>query len=173
MCAVVHVMKTARFIYLPFCLFVAVSTSSLAADKRHIGWIENATIYPGNLEFKAKIDTGARTSSINARNITEFTRDGEQWVRFDIINRTGQAVQLELPVERQAIIKRHFGKRQKRFVVKMDICLGNVHKTTEVTLVDREGFIYALLIGRSFLKKHFLIDPSEQFTVKPRCEKTP
>lgn len=172
MCAFT-VMKTFRLICLPFIFLIAINTACFASDKRHIGWIENVTIYPGNLEFKAKMDTGARTSSINARNIKGFTRNGEQWVRFDIINRTGQTVQLELPVERQAIIKRHFGKRQKRFVVKMDICLGNVHKTTEVTLVDREGFLYALLIGRSFLKKDFVIDPSEQFTVTPHCENSP
>lgn len=164
-------MKPLWFVFFLSCSLVTASTACIAAEKHYIGWIENVTIHPGDLEFKAKMDTGARTSSINARNIEEFSRDGELWVSFDILNKVGQTVRLELPVERQAIIKRHFGKRQKRFVVKMDICLGSVHKTTEVTLVDREGFLYALLIGRSYLKKNFVIDPSEQFTVKPHCEK--
>jgi len=165
------VKKPFWFICFPACLLITVSATCIAGEKQRIGWIENVTIHPGELEFKAKMDTGARTSSINARNIDEFSRDDEQWVSFDILNKVGQTVRLELPVERQAIIKRHFGKHQKRFVVKMDICLGHVHKATEVTLVDREGFLYALLIGRSYLKKDFVIDPSEQFTVKPHCEK--
>lgn len=149
---------------------MSFGSASHAESKRQIGWIENVTIYPGNLQFKAKIDTGALTSSINAKNIEEFEKDDEQWVRFEIHNKSGDTVELEMPVSREAIIKRHFGERQKRYVVRMDICLGDIHKETDVTLVDREGFLYALLIGRRYLKKHFIIDPAEQFTLEPACK---
>ena len=54
-------------------------------------------------------------------------------------------------------------------VVMLGICLGKVYKETEVTLVDRKGFLYAMLIGRSFLKNLFIVDTAQQFTVKPTC----
>ena len=141
-----------------------------ASDKKEIGWIEKVRVYPGDIEFKAKMDTGALTSSINAKNINEFEKDGEEWVRFEIVNKNEVSSTVELPLVREATIKRHFGRKQKRHVVVFGICLGNIYKETEVTLVDRHGFIYAMLIGRRFLKNDFILDPSEQFTSSPKCQ---
>ena len=53
---------------------------------RVAGWIENVSIFPGNFKIKAKLDTGARNSSLNARNMEEFYRDGDKWVRFKLKN---------------------------------------------------------------------------------------
>lgn len=139
-------------------------------EKIIIGWIEKVRIDPSELTFNAKVDTGARTSSINARNIVEFEEEGKTWVRFEVINKKNESVTLELPLQREAVIKRHFGKRQHRSVVLMGICLGTIFKKTEVTLVDREGFIYTMLLGRSFLEGDFLIDISKNFTIKPACQ---
>lgn len=151
------------------CIMALTGHVCLAKDKKQVGWIEKTRVYPGELLFTAKMDTGARTSSINTQNIVEFERDGQAWVRFEIINNKQVSTNLELPLVREATIKRHFGKKQSRYVVMLGICLGNVYKETEVTLVDRKGFLYALLIGRSFLKNDFLIDTAQQFTVKPVC----
>lgn len=150
-------------------LLILFPDYSFAKDKTLIGWIEKVRIYPGDIEFKAKMDTGALTSSINAKNITEFEKDGEEWVRFDIVNKKNISTTLELPLVREAKIKRHFGKTQKRHVVLLGICLGKLYKETQVNLVDRHGFLYAMLIGRSFLRKDFVIDPAEQFTSSPKC----
>jgi len=76
-------------------------------------------------------------------------------------------------VTRMARIKRHFGKEQVRYVVKLGICLGSVYREAEVTLVDRTGFNYPLLVGRNFLKDDFLIDPSATFLNKPDCKGAP
>jgi len=86
----------------------------------------------------------------------EFERDGQTWVRFDVVNKKEERATIELPLLRQATIKRHFGKRQYRHVVMLGICLGSVYKETQVTLVDREGFLYDMLLGRSFLKGDFI-----------------
>lgn len=138
-------------------------------EKVTIGWVEKIRIYPAELVFNAKVDTGARNSSIHAKNIEDFERDGQAWVRFDVVNQKEESVTLELPLLRQATIKRHFGKRQYRHVVMLGICLGNIYKETEVTLVDREGFLYDMLLGRSYLKGNFIIDLSETFTSSPTC----
>ena len=153
--------------FILFLIFVPIHAGAI--DKKTIGWIEKVRVYPGDIEFKAKLDTGALTSSINAKNIIEFDREGEPWVRFDIVNKNDISSTLELPLVREATIKRHFGKKQKRYVVVLGICMGKVYKETQVNLVDRHGFLYAMLIGRKYLKQDFIIDPSEQFTTSPKC----
>ena len=124
--------------------------------------------------FFAKLDTGARSASINARNIEMFDRDGEPWVRFDVINKAGKAMALELPQYRDVTIKRHYGGKEERPVVLLDICIGKVRKVTPVSLSDRQGFLYPLLVGRRYLSGSFAVDARRKFTVEPECgEKGP
>lgn len=141
-----------------------------ADDKIVVGYVEKVRIYPGKLYFHAKLDTGARNSSINAENIEEFEKDGTEWVRFDVVNHDKKRITLELPLVREATIKRHFGNEQYRPVVVLGICLGGMYKEVEVSLIDRKGFIYELLIGRSYLRHNFLIDPAKSYTKLPSCK---
>lgn len=157
---------------LSIAIFLLCITGSqvFANDKTIAGYVEKVKIYPGKLLFHAKLDTGARNSSINAENIEEYTNDGEDWVRFDVVNRNKRRITLEMPLVREAKIKRHFGKKQHRPVVKLGICLGSTFKEVDVSLVDRQGFLYEMLIGRSYLKHDFLIDPSKSYTKTPSCK---
>lgn len=134
-----------------------------------VGWIEKVRIYPGNLVVKAKLDTGAKTCSLNALNITEFDRNGEGWIRFDVTTRRGEKVTLERKLHRVAKIKRKKAKSQKRPVIRLGICLGRSYKEVEVNLVDRRKFNYPLLVGRSFIEGDFMVDPSEKYTTEPNC----
>lgn len=138
--------------------------------KEVVGWVEKAMIYPGKIQIKSKIDTGAKTSSLNCQCITPIKRNGEDWVSFSVKNFNGEITMIEKPIVRIAKIKRHFGEQQERYVVKLGICLGNVYREEDVTLVDRSGFNYQMLIGRNFLKKDFLVDPDQTFLNKPRCK---
>ena len=151
------------------CTVFHAAASAVSGEMKTVGWSERVRIYPGGMLFLAKLDTGARNSSINAKNIREFERDGEPWVRFDVENRSKKSMTIELPQFREAKIKRHFGDRQHRPVVLMGICLDRYYRETQVTLVDREGFLYGLLIGRSYLKHKFVVDSSVQYTTQPEC----
>jgi hypothetical protein len=155
------------------CLLFVLPVSGTAWAKQVVGWVENVRVYPGGITVKAKLDTGAKTSSLDCECITPFKRDGKDWLSFSIKNHQGNIVRLEKPVTRIARIKRHFGKEQKRYVVKLGICLGSVYREAEVTLVDRSGFNYSLLVGRNFLKDDFLIDPSTSFLNQPECKGAP
>jgi hypothetical protein len=159
-------------------LFIGVSNElalqkALASEKdRHIvGWIEYVTILPDNLRIKAKLDTGAKNSSLNAANIVEFKRGGEAFVRFDIANWNGRTETIEVKVIRIAKIKQHNSVPELRLVIRIGICLGMVYKEVEVNLVNRSNFNYQLLIGRSFLRGDFAVDPSKTFTIKTKCQK--
>lgn len=165
-------------------LFLAVFTPALSlaekgvaqifgdrpVEKGIFGWIEKVRIAPGGILLHAKLDSGADHSSLSASNITEFTREGKDWVRFDIRNRKGETHTIELRSRRLAKIKRVEGNTQMRPVVRMGLCLGNRFLKVDVNLADRSNFAYPMLIGRNFLAPHVLLDASKSYTVEPRCE---
>jgi hypothetical protein len=139
---------------------------------RVAGWIENVSIFPGNFKIKAKLDTGAKNSSLNAKHIEEFERDGDKWVRFTLKNWKERTESFEARVIRTATIKQHETQPVKRPVILLGICLGNGYKEVEVNLQDRSKFNYQMLIGRSYLRNLILVDSSATFTVQPNCQGT-
>lgn len=140
-------------------------------DKHIVGWIEHVTLLPENMKIKAKLDTGARNSSLNAVNIVEFKRGAEAFVRFDLTNWKGRTETIETRVVRIAKIKQHNSRPERRPVIRSRICLGSVSKEVEINLVNRSNFNYQILVGRSFLKGHFAVDPASTFTIKTDCRK--
>ncbi|MDD2902929.1 MAG: RimK/LysX family protein [Syntrophales bacterium] len=153
---------------LAVALGVGVSPA-LAGDKPALGWVEKVRLYPGGLILQAKLDSGAEFCSLNASNLTEFTRQGQKWVKFQVANHLGQTKTFECQVRRLAKIKRRGGGFHRRPVVKLGLCLGNLFEEVEVNLADRTGFIYPLLIGRNFMRGKLVIDPATMFTVEPQC----
>jgi len=147
----------------------AFTVSGLCHEKKLVGLIERVKIHPGNLVIYAKLDTGARNSSLHATNITKFKRNGEKWIRFDVMNRSGEKVTLERKVERVVGIKRKKGEARKRMVIRLGICLGNLYKEVEVNLEDRRKFAHVMLIGRSFMLGDIDVDPSASYTIEPNC----
>lgn len=150
-----------------------LATPLYAQNKEMVGWLEKVRIYPGNLVIYAKLDSGAKNSSLNASHVTVFERDGEQWVRFVVTSRYGKTVTIERKVKRVVKIKRHGAKPQARFAVNLGICLGKSYKEVEVNLAERSDFLYQMLIGRSFLAGSFIVDPSAKYTTKPNCGVVP
>jgi hypothetical protein len=152
-------------------LLILLATVPVTGPAREVvGWVEKAIIYPGGLEIRAKIDTGARTSSLNCDCEEFFQKDGEQWVRFSVVNYAGERIWLERKIHRVAEIKRHFGVVQERPVIILGICLGGIYRETEVNIIDRSGLRYPMLIGRTFLEGEFLVDSSSEFINPPHCD---
>lgn len=135
-------------------------------SKSIIGAIENVRLTPPNVVLKARIDTGAKTTSIDAQNITPFERDGKEWVRFDLL--VGKKkYDIERKVIKTILIKRHGEDSQRRFVVRMRIVIGDVSQLISVNLNDRESYQYPVLIGRNFLRDYFIVDVGKRFQVEP------
>jgi hypothetical protein len=164
-------MKYWHALLLSLCGVLALAPALLAGELQIVGWIEKVRLYPGNFLVHAKLDSGAEYSSLHAGNLKEFQRDGQRWVRFELTNRDGQKITMERPLLREATIKRHFLKSQKRPVIKLGVCLGKIYKETEVNLVDRSGFQYRMLIGRKFMEGSVAINPAAKYTVEPACPK--
>lgn len=151
---------------------------SLAAEKNVYGLNEYVGLQELDSVLAAKLDTGAKTASLGARNIKRFKRNGEAWVRFDIGSDNG-AAPIEKPLARISKIKRRAGDFDPdegktytaRPVIELDVCMGGTLRTIEVNLTDRSAFQYPLLIGSEALKRFgALVDPSLKYAAgKPGC----
>jgi hypothetical protein len=164
--------------FLLFCV-LTLPTASLAGNKTIYGLTENVGLPDFGLEVEAKLDTGAQTASLSARDITRFKRKGESWVRFYLAVDSAHAHPIERPLARISKIKRRAGdydpEEEKTYtarpVIELDLCMGKVKRTIEVNLTDRTAFQYPLLIGSDALTRFgALVDPSRTFIAgKPGC----
>jgi hypothetical protein len=132
-----------------------------------LGWIERAVLIPWGVEVKAKLDSGAKTSSLHAEGIERFERDGKEWVRFVIaVEAKGKEMErlhVERPLVRNVRVKRHHGNSKSRPVVSLKFCLNGKSYETQFSLIDRSRLNYPVLFGRHFLKDVALIDPGKTF----------
>lgn len=163
------------------CLALPAATLAADADKAIFGLNEYAQLPELELKLPAKLDTGAQTASLSARNVERFRRDGEAWVRFNIAVDGAPEQTLERPLARISRIKRRAGDYNPeqdnksytaRPVVEMDVCLGNRLRRIEVNLTDRSAFEYPLLIGSTALSEFgALVDPSLTYVAgQPGCK---
>jgi hypothetical protein len=148
---------------------LAAASSAMQASEV-FGWVEWTYIEPHHIHVKAKLDSGAKTSSLSAVDIERFERDGDIWMRFRVPISAGdggtdeaQLIEMERKLEREVLIKRHGGGPSRRPVVEIDVCLGERIITTPVTLTDRSRFNYPLLLGRSALRGHALLDAGRTY----------
>jgi hypothetical protein len=154
------------------------SPQSMAEQPQAIGWIEHVQVQPpqsanspvGGLILKAKIDTGADNSSVHAEQISVYQKDGTEWVKFSIKNKSGQQAEFNLPLTRYTMIKRRGVEAIKRPVVSMTLCLGNTLRQVDINLANRENFRYRMLIGRSYLQDSLLVNSGQKYTVEPNCQ---
>lgn len=153
-------------------LLLLSSTQSHAGTRRLeiVGWVENAVLVGPDINLKAKLDTGAETSSLDAVIIKKFRQRGKRWVRFRITDRqTGKEYIIVRERVRTTGVIQHDGSAQIRPVVLMKLCIASRLLATEVSLIDRSKFNYALLLGRNTLKSFALVDPNNTFLSDPDC----
>jgi len=116
--------------------------------------------------IKAKLDTGARTSSIHAHKIKPFEKDGAAWVRFRVRpwqESTDDEVTIECPLHDRRRVRSSSGHVEERYVVKMKIELVGRRVTIEVTLSNRDQMGFRMLVGRQALRRGFVVDSGRSF----------
>lgn len=155
----------------PVWVFAALlwAAAAHAADKEVIGWLERVHIGETNIQLEAKIDTGADSSSLKAKILKTFVREGEEWVRFRLTDWHDNTVVMERRLVRYVRIKRTLAPSLKRPVVMLGICLGHHYREIEVNLAKRKRFRYQMLIGRDFLRGFYLVDSAQSHTLRPSC----
>ena len=155
---------------LTMCLPHGLAIAS-ASEPSIAGYVENLWLVNPSLSLKAKLDTGAKSSSLHVRNYSRFTSRGRDWVRFSIVDTGGQTVTLERPIERVVSIRRAGVSAQRRPTVMLSICVAGQAAETEFNLADREKMNYPALIGRTFLAGRIIVDASKTYVGSGRCGK--
>ena len=144
-------------------------------EKITYGYIEKVTLVDKGLTLSAKLDTGAKSASLNATNIKEIEINNKPYLAFTVPSKEG-----DIPFQCEYIgevnIKMRAGEAQiepllkksiKRPVVLMRVKLANQEQTIRVNLTNRKRFLYPLLLGReAIITFQGLIDPSLKYTYK-------
>jgi len=128
-----------------------------------IGWRE--WIYlPSykNFPIKAKIDTGARTSALHAGSIKEYEKNGQNWVKFELVY-NNLKIDVNTKLLKHVKIINSFGGTEIRPVVNLKIKLGDHSLDTSVTLTKRAKLTYPMLVGRNTLKKKYIIHCNKSY----------
>lgn len=137
------------------------------AQRISIGWREWVRLPElGEFKIKAKIDTGARSSSIHAFQIEYFEKSGKTHVRFAIhpLQRDAKiTIRTEAEVLEFREIRSSNGQLSKRPVIVTSVQMGEATWPIELTLANRDSMGFRMLLGREALRKRCLIDPGSSF----------
>ncbi|KJG14982.1 ATP-dependent zinc protease family protein [Photobacterium iliopiscarium] len=163
-----------------------ITDSKTANGKVILGQEEWVWIDSVKSHFKARVDTGATTSSLNAVDVQTFERDGKEWVRFNLshdsaidtpaeitVNNKAKPETIEAPIYRWVRIRQSTTEEAvRRPVIEAWITLGSLHEKTQFTLADRTKMDFPVLLGREFFKDIALVDVGKQF-VQGKTEPKP
>jgi hypothetical protein len=129
--------------------------------------VEDVILIPWGVRLPARIDTGAATSSLDARELSVKNNLAE----FRLSKKYG-GLQLRLPVIGwQKIRSAEF--KERRPIVEITFCLGPKLIRTHVSLNDRSTASYPIIIGRNVLKNKFVVDCMHSNCLPPSCPEVP
>ncbi len=143
----------------------------ITPSKLIAGWREWGQLPDLNVEkIKVKLDTGAKTSSLHAFDLSLFTHMGKDWLQFDVhpfqddesITHTCTS-----PIVDYRWITSSSGHSQKRFIIETTLKLGDFSSLIEISLANRDEMGFRMLVGRNALKGRILVDPSHSFLLSP------
>ncbi len=139
-----------------------------------VGWRELVHLPDLGLHgVPAKIDTGARTSSLHGEVLEEFERDGEKFVRFAVdfeqqhVRQICEAVHVDV----RGITSSN-GETQYRYVIKTPLKIGDLEFRAEISLANRSDMKFPMLIGRSSLRRRFVVDSGYSWLQTPERKTT-
>ena len=132
-----------------------------------IGWREWVALPEFDLpHIKAKVDTGARTSALHAYFVEPFHKGEEEWVRFGVhpLQRNSRIEKVCVaPIIDKRWVTDSGGHKEERYVISTDIKIADTVFNAELTLTNRDTMIFRMLLGRTALKKRFVIDPARSY----------
>ena len=132
-----------------------------------IGWKEWCGLPELDLPLiKAKVDTGAKTSSLHAYDIEGFRRKGHAYVRF-VVHPLQANARIVCPCEAIVVDRRHVmssnGHKEMRYVIETELRLAGQAWPIQLTLSNRDPLRFRMLLGRAALVERVLIDPVKDY----------
>ena len=147
-------------------------------ERRLLGWrewVELPDLSP--VPLKAKIDTGARTSTLHAFNLSHHDRDGVAWVTFEVhpVQRSrAHSTLVSYPIEGHRRVRSSSGHSEERPVIRTPIRIGGHELQIEVTLTSRDEMGFRMLLGRAAIRCRYLVDAGRSYLQPvPLASQTP
>lgn len=134
---------------------------------RTLGWREWVSLPELGVEWiKAKVDTGARSSSLHAVDIEQFDGDGGRWVRFVVApwQRSDlDSVTASAPLHETREVKSSSGDSQIRPVIRTIVRIDGINQAVDMTITDRADMGFRMLLGREAIRRRFLVNPGRSY----------
>ncbi|OCX61152.1 alpha-L-glutamate ligase [Thioclava sp. SK-1] len=132
-----------------------------------LGWEEWLSLPELGLPaILAKVDTGAKTSALHAFAIEPFGSADKPMVRFAIHpdpNDPALEIICSAPLKDRREVTSSNGETELRFVIETTIVMGGRSWPLEITLTDRGGMAYRMLLGRGAISDDMIVSPSQSF----------
>jgi hypothetical protein len=136
-----------------------------------LGWKEHVELPEWGLRLRGKLDTGARSSALHVANFEEVgVHDAEGHllpvVRFDVVLGRRDAPrhhEIEAPVVGHKVVRDTGARAERRPVVRTRLVCGPLDTEADITLTDRTGMIFRMLLGRLTLEHHCVVDPAHGY----------
>ena len=139
-----------------------------------LGWREWLALPAlGITAIRAKVDTGARSSSLHVDAQWRFTEGGAPWAGFRIsTGRTvrtldgataAQVIEASAMVFDEREVTDSGGNRTRRVFLRTTLRLAGLEREIEINLTDRRGMLFPMLLGRTALARAFMVDPARSF----------
>ncbi len=146
-----------------------ILTPMLETDEhspRLIGFREWVSLPDLNLPaIKAKVDTGAKTSSLHAYDIEVMDKGGKSYVHFKVHplqHDFSVVIKCRALLVDQREVTDSGGHKETRYVIQTTMVLSGLKKQIELTLTNRQEMKFRMLIGRGALR-HYHIDPISSY----------
>ncbi len=151
----------------PILIFIAILSLYSSADaettKKTVGATEIINIVEAGLDFNARIDTGARTTSVHALEIkienpvNEKRANIGKKISLILTNEKNEKKYLESKIVGALEVRNAQGV-EVRYVIPLTLRWQGIDKTINVNLRNRSAMTYKLLIGRDWLSHDFVVD---------------
>lgn len=113
--------------------------------------------------IRAKIDSGAKTSSLHCSYIKRLDEHRVIFEVLDDSHKKYKKTKYILPIQRIAKVRSSNGMEEERFVVLIKTIIFNKTYEVEYSLRNRKKMSFPILLGREFLKQGFLIDVNKEY----------
>ena len=137
-----------------------------------LGWREWVSLPDlGIQRIKAKVDTGARTSALHAFDVRLDESTGSKIVHFKIHPKQRDLdtiIDCTAPLFDEREIRDSGGHSEMRYVIETPISIGSSVVTAEITLTNRDSMGFRMLIGRTAMKGHYLVDPGKSYLLRKK-----
>ncbi|MDC6403934.1 MULTISPECIES: 30S ribosomal protein S6--L-glutamate ligase [Maribacter] len=119
--------------------------------------------------IKARVDSGAKTSSIQATNLKIVNKGAQEWVKFEVNplqeNRS-IAINCEARLIDRRMVKSSSGISEERLVVRTPVTMGDNTFDIELTLANRDTMEFRMLLGREALTDRYIVNPAVNYQIQ-------